>query len=101
MKENSHISAGLCLDKVFLLLMNWKSRESEQPDSHSLALAPPSCSMGQVCPFSPQFPHSSWVLLPAWEGRAEPLCTACWWQPLPHHLAQEPTAGTPSPASFW
>lgn len=44
MKEGSRISAGSCLGKAFLLLMNWKNRAIEQPDNHSLFLAPPSCS---------------------------------------------------------
>lgn len=50
----------------------------------------------QICPFLPQFPYSLWALLPAWEGRAKPLYVACWWQPPPHHLALDPTAGLPA-----
>lgn len=73
MEEGSNISAGSCLGKVFLLLMDWESREIEKPDSHSLTLGSPSCSVGQICPFLPQFPHSSWALLPARERRAKPL----------------------------
>lgn len=105
MEESSHVSAGSCLGKVFLLLMNWKSRE-EQLASHSLTLGLPSGSVGQICPFLAQFPHSSWALLPAWEGRAKPLYTHCILRAasatsVTPHLAQDPTAGSPSPASLW
>lgn len=93
MKEGSRISAGSCLGKAFLLLMNWKNRAIEQPDNHSLFLAPLHV---HICPFLPQFPYSLWALLPAWEERAKPLYVACWWQPPPHHLALDPTAGLPA-----
>lgn len=45
-RRESHISAGSCLGKVFLLFMAWEDRETKQPDSHSLTLGPYLCSVG-------------------------------------------------------
>lgn len=58
----SQVSAGSHLGKAFFPLMTWEDRETKPPrvpESHSLTLGPSSCSVGQICPFSPQFPHTS------------------------------------------
>lgn len=97
MKEGSQISAGSCLGKVFLLLINWESRE-EQLDSHSLSLGPSSCSVGQICPFLAQFSSLLMGITVSMErAGTKPLYT----KPLPHlwHLAQDPTTRSPSPLS--
>lgn len=67
----SHISAGSCLSKAFLLLMAQDAGETKQPDSHLLTLGP-LLVVVLVKFVSSQVRHSPQVLLPAWEGRAKP-----------------------------
>lgn len=77
MKEGSHISAGSCLGKVFLLLTNWENREIEQPGSHSLTLGPPFVLWAKLVPSCPSFPTPHGHDSQHRKERAKPLCAAC------------------------